>query len=521
MPAVDANALDRAIEDLPKRYPGPGGAVAVVKDGEPIVRHAPGASPIWRRRTLHPRDLAPICSISKQFTCATLLDIVPDPSALDAGVAGQLPRLEGAKPTTLDLANNQSGLRDYWALTVLAGRDAGGRISPRGFGAAHRPDTEPATSRPAPRYSYSNGNFRMLAVALEERTARISAIPHRARRAPGRHGDGGLHRRDRRPARRASATRAPRRPAGGPGINRIHWKGDAGICASIDDMIAWERFIDRTRDDADGIYRRLSAPADLSRRQPGRLWPRPGAQDALGPAMTGHGGAIRGWRLQRFWVPSERLSVAIAFNHESDSQDAAMHVLAAALGESDAPEPSDAAAAKPFVGRWLDDEIGLLLDISANADGTISPSMTAARNPFRRCGRCRPWPRYGAFAGGRRPAHRPTRRRIRRLARPSPRVRRTRSTGPIVPPSWRANSRSSMPAGAGSAPSRASGRGPLMPMASVGPDLWRLVCHRSLDAPAPGDWTVRVRRSADGRPETLSVGCWLARDVEFRATSSL
>ena len=65
------------------------------------------------------------------------------------------------------------------------------------------------------------------------------------------------------------------------------------------------------------------------------------------------------------------------------------------------------------------------------------------------------------------------------------------------------------------------GRGPLMPMAPVGPGLWRLVCHRSLDAPAPGDWTVRVRRSADGRPETLSVGCWLARDVGFRATSSL
>ena len=31
------------------------------------------------------------------------------------------------------------------------------------------------------------------------------------------------------------------------------------MVASLDDMIAWERFIDRTRDDAQGLYRRLSA----------------------------------------------------------------------------------------------------------------------------------------------------------------------------------------------------------------------------------------------------------------------
>ncbi|MEC7000037.1 hypothetical protein VXQ18_14880 [Brucella abortus] len=45
-----------------------------------------------------------------------------------------------------------------------------------------------------------------------------------------------------------------------PAINRIHWLGDAGICASLDDMIAWEQFIDRTRHDENGLYRRLSSP---------------------------------------------------------------------------------------------------------------------------------------------------------------------------------------------------------------------------------------------------------------------
>ena len=43
-----------------------------------------------------------------------------------------------------------------------------------------------------------------------------------------------------------------------PAVNRINWTGDAGIVASLEDMIAWERFIDATRDDAEGLYRRLS-----------------------------------------------------------------------------------------------------------------------------------------------------------------------------------------------------------------------------------------------------------------------
>jgi hypothetical protein len=37
-----------------------------------------------------------------------------------------------------------------------------------------------------------------------------------------------------------------------------------------------------------------------------------------------------------------------------------------------------------------------------------------------------------------------------------------------------------------------------------------------MDAPAPGDWTVRVQDARAGGRK-LSVGCWLARDVVFKA----
>ena len=71
MTAVDAKALDRVVEELPKRYPGPGGAVAGIKDRVPIVRHAWGFAYLETRAPYSLTAPAPIRSISKQFTCAT------------------------------------------------------------------------------------------------------------------------------------------------------------------------------------------------------------------------------------------------------------------------------------------------------------------------------------------------------------------------------------------------------------------------------------------------------------------
>jgi len=517
MTSVNASALDRAIEELPRRYPGPGGAVAVVKDGVPIIRHGWGFANLETRQPYTTATLAPICSITKQFTCATWLAVAPDPSALDPLTSALLPRLDGGKPSALDLANNQSGLRDYWALTALCGAMPEGDFRPADavtlIGL-----TRSLHFRPGTAYSYSNGNFRMLALALEQ--------------AAGRDFGEMLMERVVRPAGMETAAFVPETGAlpGGAigyegalgtgwraGINRLHWSGDAGLCASIDDLVAWERFIDRTRDDPDGLHSRLSRPVAFRDGTPAAYGLGLARRTRWGRAMTGHGGAIRGWRLQRFWVPSERLSVDIAFNHESDSHGAAMHVLAAALGESDAPGPSDMAAAKGFAGTWLDEPTGLLLDVTVNADGTLSAlydggaeilgvgaygvarglDMTLARE-----------------AGGLRIV-RPGD-AINSLARPAGppaaddiagryRSQELESELEIVNAggSWFAGFHGFL------------GAGPLMPLTPAGKDVWRLACHRSLDAPAPGNWTVRPRRSPDGAITGLSVGCWLARDVVF------
>ena len=78
--------------------------------------------------------------------------------------------------------------------------------------------------------------------------------------------------------------------------NRILWTGDAGIGASLDDMIAWERHVDATRDDPHALYNRLAAPVAFADGTPAPYGFGLGRASEFGREMTGHGGALRGHR---------------------------------------------------------------------------------------------------------------------------------------------------------------------------------------------------------------------------------
>src|SRR5690606_5755953 len=262
MSQIDISALEAFVRLIPNNYKGPGGAVAVIKDVEVVLRHAWGFADLQARLPMTAQTRMPICSISKQFTCAVLLDAVGEPEMLDDALAAYLSRFVVPRPTVRDLCNNQSGLRDYWALTVLCGADPEGVFLPeqaqkllKGMQRTH--------FAPGTHYSYCNGNFRILADLIEAHTGRslIELLSERIFAPAGM-----------KTAELIPATAACRVCVGYegdsergflPATNRIHWTGDAGICASLDDMIAWEQFIDANRNDPNGIYQRLSAPQNF------------------------------------------------------------------------------------------------------------------------------------------------------------------------------------------------------------------------------------------------------------------
>ncbi len=56
----------------------------------------------------------------------------------------------------------------------------------------------------------------------------------------------------------------------------------------------------------------------------------------------------------------------------------------------------------------------------------------------------------------------------------------------------------------------------MYPLYAAGPDVWLLPVQRSMDAPSPGEWKLVFHRDAAGRITGVTVGCWLARGVEYK-----
>ncbi len=362
--------LEAALHGLPRAYPGPGGAVAVLKDGETLIRHAWGFANAELRIPFTPRSLFRVCSISKQFTCALMLDAFPDPSVLDADVAARLPRLEDGAPGALHLAHNQSGLRDYWALAMLHGAPA-----ELAFGETEaRQVIRGARSlqfKPGTRYSYANQNFRLLGDIVSDRLGESFADLLRRRL---------FDRLGMETAFLAADTRALPDGAEGyegdvasgfrPARNNLIWTGDAGLGASLDDIIAWERAADAGRDDPGSIHGRLNAPVRFSDGAPAAYGFGLARSQKYGRDISGHGGALRGWRSHRLYCPAERLSVVVFFNHLSDAGGAAFDLFAAALGEGEAPAPARILP-EGMTGDWIEPETQILARITRASDHAL------------------------------------------------------------------------------------------------------------------------------------------------------
>lgn len=509
-----AARIDCLLETLPRAYPGPGGAVAVLREGEVLARHAWGWANAERRIPFTPQTLFRMCSVTKQFTCALVLDAFPDPSVLDADVRARLPLLEQA-PSALHLCHNQSGLRDYWAVAMLHGAPAESAFGDAEAGRVIA-GTRTLHFAPGHRYSYVNQNFRILSDILQERTGRGFAELLRARifEPAGMAG-----------AILAADTRAM--PDGTEGYegtqatgfraaeNRILWTGDAGLGAGLDDMIAWERYIDATRDDAAGLYSRLSAPVAFADGAPAAYGFGLGRATELGRPVTGHGGALRGWRSHRMYVPSERVSVVVLFNHLSDAHGAAVDALAAVLGE-DRPRP----AAQPmpdWLGAYMEPETGLAARIEAAADGHVRLRYghSAERLELQADGTAgRGGTRLRPGEGG------------LWMDRPgenhSARLRPCQGTPAVdVAGRYRCAELDADLAVADAGGvlyggfSGFLGQGRMELLDPIGPDVWALPCPRALDHTPPGDWTLAVRRDGAGRAAGVEVGCWLARRLDY------
>ncbi len=515
MTKIDLDAVTATLDKLPKLYPGPGGVAGVMLDGKVIAARAWGYANIDTAQPMTTGTRLPICSISKQFTCQVLLATMGDPAKLDAKVAAFLPQFTGPLPTVKQLCDNQSGLRDYWALTVLQGA-----FAEQPF---RREDALPLIAQmktghfpPGTQYSYCNCNFRILSEMLEAETGLALEVLYK------QHIWG--------PAQMKTAvlTADTSRPEDGvvgyegsdatgffAAENAIYWVGDAGISASLSDMLAYEAWIDATRDDANSLYRRASVPPCFADGTPAAYGYGLSRETIAGLDVSGHGGALRGFRAHRLNARAARLSVVVMFNHEADAHGAAEALVQAAMAQKPLAETL---LPDGWDGQWIGAN-GLLTRVESGrshadlhhaggierltlaADGTLtSPRVVLARGTT---GVTLTRPKDNTEA------------RLTPLA-----VLDSANAAEIAGQYHSSELDASMEiiardAGVYARFTGLLGSGRMEWMAPAGLDVWTVATRRSMDAPAPGDWTMMIKRDAKGAVSGLILGCWLAREVAY------
>lgn len=535
---LDQNSVQEILDSVALRYRGPGGAVAVLKDGELVGQRVWGYADMNEQIPLTAETLMPICSITKQFVCALLLDLYRNPTpAMDAKgdvrkqMTDQLSELlrpeivQGTGLTIEHLCDMQSGLRDYWAMTTLWG------AKPDDEFLIER-DCPPALDRtrsfhfkPGTEYSYCNVNFHVVARAIE----RVTGEPLGKL----------LVERILRPAGMKTAVLCPNTahqppPCVGyegdeqhgyfPAVNRMEWSGDAGLVASLTDMIAWEKYLEKESSDPRSWYHTVCQKQTFTDGNHAAYHYGMIHVDIDGVDSYVHGGALRGYRLQRSHAPKEHLSAVVMFNHESDTSSAVDDVMRAILHK---PKPQNDPSVEPsadWFGTFLDQDTQLAITVAKSSKAgevLVTYADHLGPSPLRltdaKTGKAKDM--AASIDGDRLQIHRVKENRKLNTQRLVPRDASLKDTSlkgryecTEAGSTFHCSGDAGMLYGAFEG---YLGKGFASPMRYLGDDVWVLTCARGLDAPAPGDWTVVFHRDEAGVVKRFTIGCWLARKLEF------
>ncbi|OKL57470.1 hypothetical protein UA08_06938 [Talaromyces atroroseus] len=529
-------AITDILADVPSRFRGPGGAVAVLKDGKLLGQQCWGYADLHRRIPMAADTLLPICSITKQMLCGLLTDLErnPTPAMRARGeepakqLSDQLGQLldpnllQDTGLTMRHLCNNQSGIRDYWALTVLWGAKPEGQFSVAEHGPKMLARLKSFHFEPGTEYSYANTNFFIIARCIEQ----VTGQPLGELLAQRIFTPAGMQ-----TARLCANTAEHPAPCVGyegdetfgfyPGINRIEWAGDAGIVASLADMIAYEQFVDRSRDNSQSWYGLNSEQQKYSDGNPADYGFGLARQLVGGILTVRHGGALRGYRLSRSYSPELRVSIVVLLNQEhGDAGAVSDYILKRMTGVPEAknevinPGPD-------WGGSYLDSETGLAITVNKGGAGELLVKY------HRKPDKMRVVEEYKAQSNGMVATldgatlhlHVPQDNRTlhaQRVASVKPASNSSELQG-----DYRCAEIDSVFHCSGSGDMLYGmfdgflGQGPVHMMRSLGEDLWALSCPRAMDSTPPGDWTVIVRRNDDGKVVGVTIGCWLARRLEF------
>lgn len=535
--AATAEPIDKILADLPAKFRGPGAAIAVVKDGELLGEKVWGFADLLQGIPMSTDTVLPICSISKQMTCGLLRDLQLNPTAAMAARADPprkqlddaLDQLLGKdfvakNGLTLEvLGNNQSGIRDYWALTVLWGarpetpfviKEHGPQMMARINKSLH---FETGTQ-----YSYANTNFYVLGRIMEQVTGQtLEDLLQERIFAPAGMKTAFLC---------ADSSKHPGPGVGYegneklgfyPGINNIEWAGDAGIVASLSDMVAYEKFVDANRDNTSNWYGLTSQAQKFKDGKPSNYGYGLSRAKVGDVEIVGHGGALRGYRLNRVYSPENRVSVVALINEEHAMAGTVTdYIIGRVLGVADATDAS-VEYNPAMIGTFLDPESSLAVTMEKGADGKVMFGYHRAAAALTPTETNKALNKNISITldGDVLEATIPADNRVIRATRvpvSKPDTDFSEFHGAYycdeIESTFHCSGTDGMLYGSFDG---FIGKGPIHLIRPLAEDVYALACPRAMDSSPPGDWTIVARRDATGKISSVTIGCWLARNLQF------
>ncbi|KAE8396092.1 beta-lactamase/transpeptidase-like protein [Aspergillus alliaceus] len=472
--------------------------------------------------------LMPICSITKQMLCMILKDLEcnPTPEMAKRGSVrqqfsdslDQLLRPEIMGKTGLRIAhlcNNQSGIRDYWAMSMFWGAhpDGGFKLGEDAKKTLDR--TRSLHFEPGTQYAYCNLNFHVLARVVEKVSGSKlgDLLDERLFSLAGM-----------KTATLCEDNANLPPPCVGyegcesfgfvPATNCMQWSGDAGVVASLKDMVAYESYLDKSWDNPHSLYRAVAREQSFKDGTAARYGYGLAHGTVGGVVTIGHGGALRGFRLHRLHAPSERLSVVVMLNHQADAEEVADHILKSVLKlfGHQLPFLKTAKPSPDWVGTFFDPDAQLAVEVSYGSPGQVIVSYAGGDETLTCVDEVNG---QSTTMKGKIDRDILT---IHRLV--DNRVVNARRVGSSQEPpkehyigKYRCAEIDSTfyCSGAGGMLYGAFdgflGQGPAHLMRYLGDDIWALSCPRGLDAPAPGNWTVVFKRDGHGYITSVVIGC--------------
>ena len=345
---------------------GPGAAVVVMRGGRVIYAGGRGLADLESRRPITPDTSFRLGSIAKQFTAATILQLVGEGKlSLDDPISRFLPGYPppGAGASVRQLLNHSSGVQDFSKIPGWMGSEPSLRPHSTADLVALTL-SRPAVSAPGQRWEYNNGGYVLLGAIIEKVTGKAwhEAVTERIARPLGlgslayaAAGSSGSAR-----ARGYSKEAGGFRPSRGVHMSVAHAAG--GLVATVADMAKWAEALHGGRVVSPALYREMISPARLAdgSTEPYGFGLR--LQKIRGRAAFVHGGAGRGLDTDSVYVPSERLFVAVFANSddlEVDPSNLTRRLAALALGEpfpAFTPTEVDIASVEPLFGAYTAEE---------------------------------------------------------------------------------------------------------------------------------------------------------------------